>query len=116
MVTETRTERWYEPGKGAITPWGSADYRVTYALGIDFYGTPSHGGFYLNAGRERELEDKFREHGITAEEARMGYQRGWYEEDCSALAVLFTWPKLFPDSKQSPEDTLDQLKYWLKQS
>lgn len=87
--------RWYDSGHGAVTPWGNADSRNDYADGIAFYSTPSHGGFRLTADREAELDAKLRAVGTTAEQARMGYSAGWFEEDCSSLAVLYGWPELF---------------------
>ena len=94
-----------------LTPWGQSDCSVEYGPGVTFYGTPSHGGFHLSPEREAELDMRLREHGITAEAARMGYEPGWYEEDCSAYAVVVAFPELFPS-----EDSLVALaclRYWL---
>src|SRR3990167_6057716 len=33
------------------TPWGIADHRERIADGIDFYSTPSHGGYFLSPER-----------------------------------------------------------------
>jgi hypothetical protein len=102
--------KWYDPNRGAPTPWGRADYRETIAEGIDFYGTPSHGGFRISAEREAELDRKLRCEGLSAEAARMGYSPGWYEEDCAALAVLYAFPGFFPP--EAVALALDHLRYW----
>ena len=94
------------------TPWGASDYSQRYAPGIVFYGTPSHGGFHLTPKREQELDVKLREHGITAEEARMGYAPGWYEEDCSVYAVMFAFDEARP-GPTTPEHCLERLRYWI---
>jgi hypothetical protein len=107
-MTETR---WYPEGRGPVTPWGNADSRETLAEGVDFYSTPSHGGFYVSRGNEAVLDTALRRHGITAGEARMGYAAGWYEEDCSYLAVVVAFPYLFPE--HDPEEALASLRYWL---
>ena len=103
-----------------FTPWGVSDEVVAYAPGITFYGTPSHGGFRLSDERERELDVLLRDRGLSAEQARMGYAPGWYEEDCSAHAVVFAWPALFVEAGQptgaiqgKSERALERLRYWV---
>lgn len=101
------------------TPWGASDFSKKYAPGVVFYSTPSHGGFKLSAKREAELDARLREVGLSAEEARLGYDTGWYEEDCSANAVVFGWPELFSDltpdrdAASTREDALATLKRWV---
>lgn len=115
--TGTRVKYWYPSNRGPVTPWGNADSRETYAEGIDFYSTPSHEGFYISRKREAELDTKLRAEGITAEQARMGYKAGWYEGDCSAFAVMFAWPELFPNGELpyvAADEYLEQLSYWLR--
>ena len=102
---------WYKTGRRPVTPWGAADSRQTFGLGVSFYSTPSHGGFYVDRTREAVLDERLREVGITAKQARFGYPTGWYEEDCAALAVVFAFPELFP--RDDPQEALDQLRYWL---
>lgn len=105
--------QWYDPEHGAVTPWGNADTRETYLPGVDFYSTPSHGGFRLSKVREAELDAVLRRHGMTAEQARMGYPEGWYEEDCCALAVLAAFPETRnPDSTDGEVEYIDRLHYW----
>lgn len=99
------------------TPWGDSDYEREYADGITFYGTPSHGGFHLSVERELELDMKLAAVGLTAREARMGYPKSWYEEDCSALAVVWAWYPLFEDDSNqlaSHEETFAMLEYWCR--
>lgn len=107
--------QWHHPGKGPRTPWGRADSTTTYGLpGVVFYDTPSHGGFHLTERREAELDGKLRAVGLSAEDARMGYEPGWYEEDCSALAVLYAWPEIIADpAKRTPAEDLERLRYWI---
>lgn len=96
------------------TPWGPSDNQKQYAPGITFYSTPSHGGFKLSFARERELDAKLREVGFTTVQARMGYDAGWYEEDCSAAAVMFAWPDLFGDKvEERRSEALAILTRWI---
>lgn len=98
------------------TPWGQSDGSTRYARGIVFYDTPSHGGFHLTPSREAELDERLAAIGTTAEEARMGYEPGWYEEDCCAFAVLYAWPELFPGVPVADkgQGAADRLLYWLE--
>jgi single-stranded DNA-binding protein len=106
------------PGGGLLmdTPWGESDSEHVYADGIVFYGTPSHGGFKLDGIREDRLEEMLMDIGLTTEQARMGYEPGWYEEDCCALAVLMMWPELFADESRTPRnvDSGEQADAWLQ--
>ena len=43
------------------TPWGAADYEKIYAEGVIFHGTPSHGGFRLDAERNAKVHPLLRE-------------------------------------------------------
>jgi hypothetical protein len=110
--TTQREVRWYDEGHGPITPWGRADVRTIYADGISSYETPSHGGFRLTKAREAELDAKLREVGLSAEQARMGYPAGWYEEDCSAYAIAFAWPEVWPG--HTPAEALEGLRRWIR--
>lgn len=67
------------------TPWGQSDGQRTYAPGIVFYETPSHGGFKLDEERNAKVPDKYRR------------KNGWYEEDWEYLKVVTTFPDLFED-------------------
>lgn len=65
------------------TPWGIADYERFHAEGVVFHGTPSHGGFRLDAERNAKVHPLLRE------------RDGFYEEDCAWSKVVFTFPQLF---------------------
>lgn len=84
--------RIYENMMTVLTPWGVAQTSRTYAEGIVFHATASHGGFHLDAGRNVRIPDEWR----TAD--------GWYEEDCAWAAVAMTFPTLFTqDERQIAE-------------
>lgn len=75
-------------GKGVNTPWGIADWCVNYAVGIDSFCTPGHGGFRLSAVRRMQMPAGLREF--------VGYGGpGWYEEDCDWAVVALAFPSLF---------------------
>lgn len=74
------------------TPWGPSDYTKSFARGITFYGTPSHGGFKVSAGRLKKMHPALIDMGW----AGMG-ERGWFEEDCSWCAVALAFPECFDD-------------------
>lgn len=76
------------------TPWGHADYAKELAPGIWELSTPGHGGFYLDAEARRKVPAPWIKYGA---EWSHGWGAGWFEEDCAALAVLLTFPELFPD-------------------
>ncbi|MDD4616022.1 MAG: hypothetical protein PHW76_02750 [Alphaproteobacteria bacterium] len=84
--------------KAIHTPWGLADHEKTYADGIVFYGTPSHGGLKLDAERNAKVHPALRE------------QDGWYEEDCAWAKVAFTFPEAFPETER--EVVVQTLKNW----
>lgn len=100
------------------TPWGASQDSHRYDKGIVFYDTASHGGFHLTPSREAELDAFLRTHGMSATAARMGYDPGWYEEDCCAYAVLACWPELFPNHEDGEPattraDCIERLRYWI---
>lgn len=80
------------------TPWGVADHETVLAEGITFYGTPSHGGFRLDAGRNARVHPALRE------------TDGWYEEDCAWAKVAFTFAEAF--SAKDREAAIRTLKEW----
>jgi hypothetical protein len=79
---------------GTSTPWGISDYKKTYARGINFYGTPSHGGFKLSATLNAKVDPRLR------------IESGFYEEDEEWCIVAFTFPDIFPDMQESALKTL----------
>jgi hypothetical protein len=72
------------------TPWGIADSHEHVAEGIDFYGTPSHGGYKLSAERNKIVPTALKERSFC----RQGLE-GWYEEDCDYNIVVVTFPQFF---------------------
>lgn len=65
------------------TPWGPSQGSTKYADGIEFHTTARHGGFKLDRARNAQVHAAWRRKG------------GWYEEDCEAYIVLFTFPEVF---------------------
>jgi hypothetical protein len=78
-----------------MTPWGRSDYKKEYAPGIVCYGTPSHGGFRVDA---KLMPDSLR------------LDDGWYEEDCEWARVAAAWPELFPVAARA--QAKDSLRQW----
>lgn len=76
-------------GRCTSTPWGMADFVTTYGDGVNFFETPSHGGFQLSPERLAEMPEPFKSH-----QPYCG-QQGWYEEDCDWSAVALSFPDLF---------------------
>ena len=90
------------------TPWGPAQDAKQIAPGIVFYSTAGHGGFYLDSERNDLVHDEFKTH-ITFADLR---RQGWYEEDCDAAIVIFTFPEFF-----TPDEYLravESLRNWHK--
>ena len=68
---------------GKPSPWGLIDYSKPVANGVWFVSTPGHGGYKLDAIRNRQVHSDLRQPG------------GWYEEDCEWATVCLTFPDLF---------------------
>lgn len=75
------------------TPWGKADFIEHLGEGVTVVGTPSHGGIKLSPARNAQVDPRYRE---FAAKWSHGWGDKWYEEDCAALAVVVTFPQLFP--------------------
>jgi len=87
------------------TPWGIADSRTSYAPGIVFYSTPSHGGFQLSAEKLAQLVAV---HGQV--ETFCGLPH-WFEEDCDWAYVATSFPDIFTaDELAQAQATLAWLK------
>lgn len=82
----------YNPNSKA-TPWGRAQQSKELAPGIWEVSTAGHGGFYLSADARRKVPEPWIKYGADWSH---GWGAGWFEEDCAALAVLLTYPELFP--------------------
>lgn len=88
--------------KSRMTPWGKSQYSKSYAPGVDFYSTASHGGFYVASAINQVIPEVFRR------------KDGWYEEDCEAMIVLYFLPGL---SKQPKHDILEAgLRMWFPEA
>ena len=74
------------------TPWGYSDDAEEIAPGIHFYGTPSHGGYWLSAERYREMPNHLKACSVTKNQ--------WFEEDCSWCAVVLAFPQYFDERKR----------------
>lgn len=71
------------------TPWGRAQSKTAYALGISFYDAAGHGGFRLSRQRNAMVHSAWRREG------------GWYEQDVDAAIVHFTFPEILNGSDQT---------------
>lgn len=80
------------------TPWGTADYIDQIAEGIYRMGTPSHGGIWLSRERAAQVPANYKQWADKWAKGKQRYSGEWYEEDCCALAVVVTFPDLFPQS------------------
>jgi len=76
------------------TPWGRAESCISYAEGITFYVTPSHGGFHLSAARMNIVRALFR--GFVT------FAGGpWFEEDCDYCVVVLAFQDVFTSTEVS---------------
>jgi hypothetical protein len=73
------------------TPWGAADYVKPIAPGIEFVGTPSHGGYHLSRENVLAMPAAWRAASFNGQG-----ERGWFEEDCDWCMVALTFPQHFP--------------------
>ena len=67
--------------------WGTLNRRDNVAPGIDWIDGASHGGFILTADRVATMPAELRAESFT--------QDNYFEEDCSAAAVLVAFPQYF---------------------
>lgn len=65
------------------TPWGVSQNAKSYADGIIFYETASHGGFHLSETKNTQIPEILRS------------DAGWYEEDEAWSIVAIHFPHLF---------------------
>lgn len=76
-----------------MTPWGPAQEATELAPGVTVYSTAGHGGIHLSEERNALVKKKYRRFAALWSK---GWGDAWYEEDCAALAVVATYPELFP--------------------
>ena len=65
------------------TKWGYADSKTKYATGVNYYSTPSHGGFILSEGKNKQIPSYARRDDRA------------YEQDCDYAIVMTFFPGLF---------------------
>jgi hypothetical protein len=99
VKTLGRTEIRIPYGKRVSTPWGNAQGGTSYADGIVSYHTAGHGGFKLDAKRNRQVHEAWRSKG------------GAYEEDCEYAVVVRTFPQFFTAYERKMAD--ERLKSWI---
>lgn len=80
------------------TPWGKADLKTTIADGIDFYSTPSHGGFKVSKAMLVKMSVQYRN------------ADGWYEEDCESAKVVLAFPNFF--TSDQVDAAAKSFTYW----
>jgi hypothetical protein len=87
------------------TPWGKSDYRHEIERGVNWVGTPSHGGLVVTEKVAREK--------LTPEAIAQGEWYGsliCFEEDCAYAVALFEVPEWCEKSvalwaeKRTPEE------------
>ena len=71
--------------------WGALNRRDVVAPGIDWVDGASHGGFILTADRVAEMPAELRAESFTGD--------NYFEEDCSAAAVVVAFPQYFDAAK-----------------
>lgn len=85
-MTDRRTI-YYPFGHCPLTPWGNADSKTEYGLGVNFYSTPSHGGFRVSGKALQRIPEKYRQTKYAP--------YGWFEEDCDWSIVAYFLPEFF---------------------
>ena len=73
-----------------LSPWGPTQHTVRIAPGIYWISTSSHGGYYISQERLADMPRKYKKLVFLHDEPQ------WFEEDSAFIAVVLTWPKLFP--------------------
>lgn len=87
------------------TPWGQPDHVDHVAPGIDFYSTPSHGGYHLDLERQAHVKR-------TLPTFRPFAGAPWYEEDCDAAVVVLMFPEAFPGRRESAAEAVRMFAAW----
>lgn len=83
----------YQKRINGSSPWGRIQRLTTWANGIQFISTASHGGFFLSHERYGELVKRKGEPNLWLGNAMQdgGY---WFEEDCDARLVIDAFPEI----------------------
>lgn len=90
---------------GSRSPWGKIDHVETIAPGIQFCGTPSHGGYFLSDERNAQVHPAWRSKWASSPSLD-----NWYEEDCRWAIVAFHFPEFFTGAQY--EASVATLKNW----
>ncbi len=97
----------YQQDQRQPTPWGISDSHKNISEGIDWFGTPSHGGFRLSAERLAQLPLRFKYFKPWA-------GAGWFEEDCDWCVVVIAFPGFFSveDRTNAEKTFMGSLSYF----
>lgn len=81
-----------------ITPWGAPDDHIQIQEGLDWYGTPSHGGYRVATALYKEACAR---QGIPEKEPdpEDGPVHMWFEEDCDWAFVAIAFPEHFQEEQ-----------------
>jgi hypothetical protein len=87
------------------TPWGKSDSKQTFARGLSFVSTPSHGGFAV-------AETFGRKNLSIAAQQRGAFRNGYFffEEDCDASIILLELP--ITRNGLDEQKIIDSLSVW----
>lgn len=77
------------------SPWGRVQQSATIAAGIVQVSCSGHGGTHLNAARNTQVPESYRN------------ADGWYEEDVEAYLVLWLWPQEWCEHRRRLGDSGD---------
>jgi hypothetical protein len=83
------------------TPWGTSQISETYARGIMYYSTASHGGYHLSPTRNMVVPEYMRK------------ADGWYEHDCEWAIAATIFPEAWVKAWGS-ENILKTIKETLR--
>ena len=95
---------------GSRTPWGKADHIQTYANGIVFASTPSHGGYKVPAALNKTIDPAYRAYAKL-----WSGSESWYEEDIAYQAIHLSFPDIFPHSEEERESFRATLSKYMKE-
>ena len=82
----------HNENSSVTTLWGTSYEKCEYAVGVIFYRTPDHGGFYLSEQMNERVHYLYRNTSC------------WYEEDVEAFKIINSFPELFTDLEKANAD------------
>ena len=86
-MTTTANIPYQDLAIGGSCLWGQIQFIRLYADGIALVETPSHGGFILSPARMKDMSADLRKCSFSND--------NHFEEDCSYVAVVLAFPRLF---------------------